>query len=98
MKVALNSPNRLPSNYSVWDVMQCLYRSEINCGMASFWDGGFCVWLGDDINGKVSESQFLDEEFHLIASWLHQEAVMFFPNSTFAAFNPKSTIEYGGNR
>ena len=32
-------------------VLMDLYRSEINCSISSFWDNGFLVQLGDDMNG-----------------------------------------------
>jgi len=35
-----------------------LYESEINAGMSSFWDNGFRVWIGDDMNGRVAERKF----------------------------------------
>jgi hypothetical protein len=36
-------------------VMDALYESEINCSVSTFWDGGFIVQLGDDMNGFVAE-------------------------------------------
>ena len=35
------------------DVLAALYASEINCGLESFWDGGFRVWIGDPLNGAL---------------------------------------------
>lgn len=32
-------------------IMHALYESEINCRVESFWDGGFTIYLGDDMNG-----------------------------------------------
>ncbi len=86
MGTPINSRNRLPESYSVWDVMLCLYYSEINCGVSSFWDAGFTIWLGDESNGR--DAQFFDENFSQLARWLHYEALRLYPNSTFAAFNP----------
>lgn len=28
-----------------------MYACEINCRIASFWDAGWDVWLGDEMNG-----------------------------------------------
>lgn len=39
-------------------VMAALYDSEINCSLSSFWDGGFTVKLGDDINGVKATSDW----------------------------------------
>jgi hypothetical protein len=36
-------------------VIQALYDSEINCSITTFWDGGFTVRLGDEMNGFVAE-------------------------------------------
>lgn len=68
----------------LWDTMRALYASEINCGMASFWDAGFVVWLGDDMNGREAEEQFFSEDFDQIADWLHQEALHHYPASDYA--------------
>lgn len=45
------------------EVMAALYESEINCGVASFWDAGFDVWLGDDANGKKAVHGFYPDDF-----------------------------------
>lgn len=37
------------------DVMADLYGHEINCGMESFWDGDWSVWIGDFMNGRKLE-------------------------------------------
>jgi hypothetical protein len=44
-------------------VMKRLYESEINCSIGSFWDNGWDVKLGDEMNGFVAEGNFhtLDE-------------------------------------
>lgn len=64
-------------------LMQALYRSEINCGLSSFWDGGWTVWIGDEMNGK--ELEFFDNE-HLwkAVDWLKMTAVARYPHSAFA--------------
>jgi hypothetical protein len=36
------------------DVPQRLYDSEINFSISCFWDGGFTVKLGDEMNGFVA--------------------------------------------
>ena len=40
------------------DVPARLYRSEINCSIVSFRDGGFVVRLGDELNGWKAERTF----------------------------------------
>jgi hypothetical protein len=32
------------------ETMQSLYDSEINCRVSCFWDGGWDVFIGDEIN------------------------------------------------
>jgi hypothetical protein len=38
------------------DVMMRLYNSEINFSVSTFWDNGFDVKLGDEMNGFVAEA------------------------------------------
>lgn len=63
-------------------VMRALYANEINVAISSFWDGGWDVKLGDEMNGFKAESNFdnLDDA----ASWLIDEAKKAFPRSDFA--------------
>jgi hypothetical protein len=35
--------------------MEALYAAEINCTVSSFWDAGFSVRLGDEMNGWRAE-------------------------------------------
>lgn len=72
------------ANYDLAAVMSTLYRSEINCGMESFWDAGFDAWIGDDMNGRKAERTFDRREFGDIAGWLHSEALRLYPESAYA--------------
>lgn len=56
-----------------------LYRREINCGLSSFWDAGWRVWIGDAVNGFQSVAEFPDEDFERIAEWLRTQADALFP-------------------
>ena len=38
-------------------IMQRLYDSEITLTVSSFWDDGFYVKLGDEMNGFVAEGR-----------------------------------------
>lgn len=67
---------------NVQDVMIALYCSEINCGIQSFWDGGWTVWLGDDMNGRVCEES--DMKMSELPSWLHRKACEHYPHSVYA--------------
>jgi hypothetical protein len=76
-----------------------LYESEINAGVSSFWDNGFTVWVGDELNGRKSERTFhrLDKALRApdtyrtwpglwiaAAEWLHEEAIRLYPKSEYA--------------
>lgn len=65
------------------EIMNRLYASEINCEVASFWDGGWQVRLGDYLNGyKASESGFTSLED--AAKWLNSAARLHYPDSDYA--------------
>lgn len=67
------------------EVMEALYASEINCGVSSFWDGGFKVWLGDSMNGETDYSSFNSTELDtLAAGFLHNMAIKRYPQSDYA--------------
>lgn len=63
-------------------VMKRLYESEINCSISCFWDNGWDVKLGDEMNGFVAEGNFrtLDEA----ATFLDREARKHFADSKYA--------------
>ena len=66
-------------------VMQHLYRSGINCGMKSFYDAGFKVWLGDEANGIKAEQEFsVDELDRAAGAWLDEAARKHYPDSLYA--------------
>lgn len=69
------------------DVMANLQHSEINCSVRSFYDGGFTVLLGDEMNGFDAEKQFRTEELGDAAEWLHQKALELYPNSVYTQRN-----------
>lgn len=60
-------------------ILQALYDHEINCGMSSFWDNGWDVWIGDEMNGYRAERNFRPEEFDLIAQWLIEQTERLYP-------------------
>lgn len=51
-------------------VLKALYDMEINVGMQAFWDGGWDVWFGDEMNGKRRTEHFRNEDFGEVVSWL----------------------------
>ncbi len=63
-------------------VIQELYASKINCSISSFWDRGYEVKLGNQMNGfKDSESVDTLEE---AAIWLDAAARRHYPVSVYA--------------
>lgn len=63
-------------------VTQNLYESEINCCIASVWDDGWDVKLGDDLNGFVAEGNV--KSLQDAAACLDREARKHFPDSVYA--------------
>jgi hypothetical protein len=55
-------------------VMADLYAQEINCGIESFWDAGFTVWIGDDLNERKAEATFKADELDQATEWLAANA------------------------
>jgi hypothetical protein len=66
-----------------WIVMQQLYDSEINAGLAADWDGGITGWIAGG-RERLSERTFLRDEFDEIAGWRDGEARRLFPDSLYA--------------
>jgi hypothetical protein len=36
------------------EVIATLYARKINCGVATFWNAGITVWIGDGMNGRLA--------------------------------------------
>lgn len=60
-------------------VLQGLYDNEINVGFQAFWDGGWTVWIGDEINGHAAGEHFKRDSFGEIADWLKMTAEARYP-------------------
>jgi hypothetical protein len=73
-----------PDRTDLLGVFRELYASEINCGIESFWDGGFTVFLGDHMNGRKAETVFYPDELDDAAEWLIGQARRVYPR--FASF------------
>jgi hypothetical protein len=63
-------------------ILHDLYDSEINFSISSFWDAGFQVKLGDDLNGFVASG--IAKTFDEAAEWLRVRAIEHHPDSAFA--------------
>ena len=63
-------------------VFQDLYHSEINFKVSTFWDGGFDVFLGDEMNGF--KARVILNRWGEVEAWLTHRAIEAFPDSLFA--------------
>ena len=55
-------------------VIQELYRSNIDCGVETFFGSGVTAWVVDANNRRL-EKQFAVDDFASIAAWLLSESV-----------------------
>lgn len=63
------------------EAMEYLYDREINCQVGSFWDGGFELCLGDNMNGFKDFSVFDADELDTKgAQFLIDQADLHYPN------------------
>lgn len=65
------------------EVLKALYASEINVEISCFWDSGWAVRLGDEMNGFKAQDTI--DTIDDVPRWLIQQAKAFYPNSQFAA-------------
>jgi hypothetical protein len=63
-------------------MMQRLYDSEINVTVSSFYDDGFYVKLGDEMNGFRAEGHC--RTWADVEEWLAAMACIHYPTSVFA--------------
>jgi len=59
-----------------------LYASEINFSVLTFWDMGFNVKLGDEMNGFKAASNV--DTWKDVEEWLTSRTLLFYPDSAFA--------------
>ncbi len=67
------------------NILADAYANEINCGMSCFWDAGWEVWIGDDMNGYKAKETVTDVTD--AAHWLHTNIIKFYPDSAYARQN-----------
>jgi hypothetical protein len=78
-------------------ILQQLHDSELNAGVQTFYDAGMRVWIGDEMNGIRAETTMnrtraarlkwpegLSAARLSAASWLHETAIRFYPDSRYA--------------
>ncbi len=60
------------------NIIQRLYDLEINISVSSFWDGGFEVKLGDELNGYKAED--IVRGWDNVEAWFEAKANEHFPD------------------
>lgn len=76
------------------EVLDKLYNSEINWHISSFWDNGFDVKLGDEMNGFDAETNVATSTE--AAAWLDEQARKWYQRSKYATRkDPPSESENG---
>lgn len=63
-------------------IMQALTDSEINFAISTFWDGGYDLKLGDEMNGFRAEGNV--DTWDEVEPWLTAQAIKHWPDSEFA--------------
>lgn len=64
------------------NLFEALYKSEINLHISWFWDAGFDVKIGDEMNGFLAT--FSSYDLFEIEKWIEQKAKELFPDSKFS--------------
>lgn len=73
-------------------LFKALYASEINIRFEWFWDAGFDVRLGDEINGFTEA--FTSHDINEVEKWIEDIVKEKYPNSKFAKTYTKDKIDF----
>jgi hypothetical protein len=73
------------------NLIKQLYESGINLQFGWFWDAGFNVKIGDDMNGFVAE--FSDYDIDKVLKWIEENVKKHFPGSGFDKTYKGETFE-----
>lgn len=71
-----------PTEERLATILQDLYDSEINYVISTFWDAGFRVMLGDDLDGFIAETRVAT--FREAVQWPALTAIKHHPDTDFA--------------
>lgn len=66
------------------EVLKNIYNSEINVSIVSFWDGGYDVAIGDEMNGFQWEETYDVTKIDNIAEDLDKHVRLLYPDSDYA--------------
>lgn len=73
------------------NLIKSLYESEINVTISWFWDGGFEIKIGDEMNGF--KSTFTTNDLSVLEQHLEMKAKELYPESKFAKEYKGDTFE-----
>jgi len=73
------------------NLFEKLYESEINLSFSWFWDTGFDVKIGDEMNGFITE--FSDHDIDKCIEWIKTKVKELYPDSKFAKTYTEQTFE-----
>jgi len=65
-------------------IFQKVYDSEINFQVSTFWDGGFTIKMGDEMNGFKDKLGATVDTWEEVEPALHDLAIKHYPGSKYA--------------
>lgn len=68
--------------YGVADLMDELYKNEINFQLSTFWDNGYCAVLGECENGLLEKQDCFRTPLEAM-EWLVEVAKKHYPKAKF---------------
>ena len=73
------------------NLLEQLYKSEINLQIDWFWDSGFSIRIGDEMNGF--DAEFSSDDLQECIEWVEKKAKELYPESEFAKEYKGETFE-----
>lgn len=61
----------MSEQYRLDEMLHYAYENETNVQINSFWDNGYDVKIGDDMNGYSHEMNFAKDEIFKIGKWIY---------------------------
>lgn len=66
------------------ETLQKIQDSEINFQIKTFWDNGFMIQLGDNVNGIVVDEEIYSDSLQECVDQLVEKVLEHYPESRFA--------------
>lgn len=73
-------------------LFNALYKSEINASLDWFWDSGFVIKIGDNLNGFTAE--LYSDDLNQLEIAVEKKVKELYPNSKFAKTYTKDKIDF----